>query len=209
MKLLHIIASPRGENSRTLKVSREFLSSLKEKNPNLIIKDFDVFKENLPEVTGSAIDAKYALMQGGSLNEQTKKSWEEISKLSMDFLSYDYYLITSPMWNFSIPYKLKHYIDVIMQAGILFGYTEKGVEGLAKNKKMYCISSSGSDYNEGNPMHRFDFLEPYLRSIFGLIGIYDVTFIKAQPMDYDPAITQTKFDMAVDEAKVMAMDNLN
>ena len=150
------------------------------------------------------MDAKYAMMGGAGLNDKTKKSWEQISAYSADFLSYDAYLISCPMWNFTIPYKLKHYIDVIMQAGILFSFTENGVEGLAKNKKMFCITSRGNDYGSGSQMHKFDFQEPYLRSIFGLAGIYDISFVNAQPMDFAPGITESNLNKALEEARFLA-----
>ena len=205
MKLLHIIASPRGEKSRTLGISNEFLKALKAKNPNLIIEDLDLFKTSLPEVFGYTIDAKYALMSGGILEEKIKTSWEEVSRYSTEFLSYDAYLISCPMWNFTIPYKLKHYIDVIMQAGILFSFTANGVEGLALNKKMFCITSRGSDYSESSPMHQLDFQEPYLRSIFGLAGIRDISFINSQPLDFAPGITQPSLEKAKEEAINLAL----
>ena len=206
MKLLHIIASPRGEQSRTLKVSSEFLSELKEKNSDLVVEELNLFKVKLPEVEESMVNAKYAIMSGGEPDEESKSEWDEIAKYSMKFLEYDAYLISSPMWNFTIPYKLKHYIDVIMQAGILFSYSEKGVEGLALNKKMFCISSRGNDYSAGGPMHQFDFQEPYLRSIFGFAGIHDITFVIAQPMDYAPDITQAAIEKATEDAKLL-VDN--
>ena len=207
MKLLHIIASPRGERSRTLNVSSEFLNTLKAKHPNLTVENLDLFKIKLPEVLGDAIDAKYALMSGGTLNEQSQISWNELSKYAKGFLTYDFYLISSPMWNFTIPYKLKHYIDVIMQAGILFRFTENGVEGLAKNKKMVCITSRGNNYSEGTQMYQFDFQEPYLRAIFGFAGIYDIAFINAQPMDFTPEITQACLNKAKEETRLVAQNS--
>jgi FMN-dependent NADH-azoreductase len=207
MKLLHINASPRGEKSRTLKIANEFINSLKGKHENLEIENLDLFKTKLPEVYGNAVDAKYALMGGGILNEETKSSWDEISKFAHDFIAADIYLISSPMWNFTVPYKLKHYIDVIMQAGILFSFTENGVEGLAKNKKMFCITSRGNDYSVGSQMHQYDFQEPYLRGIFGLAGIYDISFINAQPMDFAPGLTEANLEKAKEEARSLAINN--
>lgn len=207
MKLLHIIASPRGEKSRTLNISTVFLKALKVKYPNSSFEDLDLFNVELPEISEDSVDAKYALMKGGTLSEKSKTSWAQISKLSKEFLAFDAYLISSPMWNFSVPYTLKHYIDVIMQAGILFNFTQNGVEGLAINKKMFCISSRGNDYGAGSPMHQFDFQEPYLRAIFGMAGIRDISFINAQPMDYDPGVTQNVLDGAKAEAVLMAQNS--
>jgi FMN-dependent NADH-azoreductase len=87
------------------------------------------------------------------------------------------------MWNFSIPYVLKNYIDIIVQPKFLFQYTDKGPEGLAKNKKMVICTSRGGDYSPESPFHPYDFQEPYLRAIFGFVGISEIKFINAQPMD--------------------------
>lgn len=93
---------------------------------------------------------------------------------------------------------------VLMQAGILFRFNETGLEGLAHNKKMYCITSRGNNYREGSPMHQYDFQEPYLRSIFGLAGIYDIHFVNAQPMGIAPGLTQSSLSEAKAAAKELA-----
>jgi FMN-dependent NADH-azoreductase len=143
-------------------------------------------------------------MVGSIMDEKSKKSWEEISRFANEFLAYDAYLISSPMWNFSIPYRLKHYIDVIMQDGILFRLTENGLEGLAINKRIFCITSRGNDYSEKSPIHHLDFQEPYLRAIFGLAGIVDISFINSQPMDITPRTTFNNISLAKQEAVMIA-----
>ena len=92
-----------------------------------------------------------------------------------------------------------------MQPGILFRFTAQGVEGLALNKKMFCITARGSDYSKDTYLHQFDFQEPYLRAIFGMAGIYDISFIHAQPMDYMAEIAQQQFKKAKAEAMSMAL----
>lgn len=181
-KLLHIIASPRGDESRTLKVSRSFLKTFKEEKSNWEIEEINVFKENLPELTAKRLDGKYVLLVGKDLPEELKDSWQEIIGEIERFLSADAYLISTPMWNFNIPYRLKHYIDIILQPKYLFQYTASGPEGLVKNKKMLIITSRGGDYSN-QEMKKIDFQEPYLRAIFGLAGIKDIHFLNTQPMD--------------------------
>jgi FMN-dependent NADH-azoreductase len=204
MKLLHIVASPRGEKSRTLSISREFLESFSKKHPEAEIEELDLFQVDLPPVSGDVVDAKYVLMGGLKLDENLQEPWERIAVFATHFLSYDVYLITAPMWNFTIPYPLKHYIDVIMQAGFLFRFTESGAEGLVKNKKMICITSRGSDYGPASPTNALDYQEPYLRAIFSLAGIEDISFINAQPLDFAPGITSAKLQEAREEAKQLA-----
>lgn len=183
MKLLHIIATPREDESRTLKLADAFLDTLKDRAPNLEIDVLNLFKDAPPSLTLEKVSGKYTLLFGKDLSGEEKEAWEDIKKTIDRFMAADTYLISTPMWNFSIPYILKNYIDVIVQPKYLFKYTDKGPVGLAKNKKMVVLTSRGSDYSPESPFHPYDFQEPYLRAIFGFIGITDIKFVNAQPMD--------------------------
>lgn len=200
-KLLHIVAAPRGEDSRTLKVSQVFLQAFARKNPDCKIDELNVATENLPGLTLRMISGKYVLLGGKELDDKLKEAWKPIECHIERFLSADGYLISVPMWNFSIPYPLKHYIDLIIQPKYLFRYTDKGVEGLAKNKKMIIITSRGGDYSPGSAFNSYDFQEPYLRAVFAFVGISDISFINAQPMD---ALGEQTRDKKIEEAKALA-----
>jgi len=181
------------------------LAEVKAKNTGLQVDTLNLSDVVLPTISSEMTEAKYVLLQGQELNGQDKSDWTKIIQYAKDFLAYDYYLISSPMWNFTIPYQLKHYIDVIIQPGILFQFTANGVEGLAKNKKMFCITSRGSDYSVGTYLHQFDFQEPYLRAIFGMAGIVDITFLNAQPMDYTPEVAQLSMNKALEGTLSLAI----
>lgn len=206
MKLLHLIATPRGSKSRTLQIADAFLANEKARQPDLAIDTLNLFEVELPRINLEVVDAKYTLMSGGSLSESGKLAYAEMIRYSQEFLNYDYYLVSSPMWNFNIPYQLKHYIDIIMQAGILFRFTANGVEGLMKNKKMVCITTRGGDYRPGTYINRYDFQEPYLRSIFGMAGITDISFINAQPLDISPEMTAEMIEKATKEINALALE---
>lgn len=195
-KILHIIATPRGGDSRTLKVTQSFLEVIKEKNPGWEVDELDLFKEQLPALTVKRVDGKYALLGGKDLSGRSKDSWKEIIAHIERFLSADAYLISTPMWNFSIPYTLKQYIDIIVQPKYLFRYAGSKVEGLAKNKKMVVITARGGDYS-ADESRKFNMQEPYLRAIFGFVGISDITFIYAQPMDMGLELQKEKIETAM------------
>ncbi len=179
--LLHIIASPRGEVSNTLKISREVLNRFRELHPDGKVDTLDLFAEDLPPITLKATDGKYRLLSGKELDEETRPAWEPILRQVERFKAADIVLISTPMWNFGIPYVLKHYFDVIIQPRHLFRYTETGPEGLAKGKRVIVANSRGGDYSEG-PAKAMDMLEPTLRTMLGFIGIPDPVFLSAQPM---------------------------
>jgi FMN-dependent NADH-azoreductase len=207
-RLLHVIATPRAEDSRTLEISRVFLENFRKKFPDCAVDELNVATERLPPLTVKALSGKYVLLGGGDLSGELKAAWSEIERHIERFLSADTYLISTPMWNFGIPYCLKEYIDVIVQPKYLFRYTDKGVEGLAKDKKMFVMTSRGGDYGPKSPMRGLDFEEPYLRAVFGFVGITEVTFIIAEPMDaLGPEVRRDRIEKAKEAAR-KAVDSL-
>jgi FMN-dependent NADH-azoreductase len=202
-KLLHIIASPRGDDSRTLQVSEAFLQRFLSAHRDWVVDELDLWKEAIPPMTMKRVDGKYVLLGGKDLFGEFKDAWEEIIQHIERFKSADLYLLSTPMWNFSIPYMLKQYIDIIVQPKYLFRYTPQGVEGLVQNKKMIVCTSRGGEYLS-DAMEPFDHQEPYLRTVFGFVGIKDMTFINAQPMDTDKDLKQQRLETAMASAREAA-----
>jgi FMN-dependent NADH-azoreductase len=195
--LLHIVATPREELSRTLKVSSAFLAG----NQDWDVDELNLFTEELPELTYKNIDGKYQLLSGKDLSPATQKLWREILDHIGRFKNADGYLLSAPMWNFSVPYVLKQYIDLIVQPRYLFQYALDGkVEGLIRDKKMLVITSRGGDY-AAKEAKALDLQEPYLRTIFNLVGIANLRFIHAQPMDMGEELQKNKIAAAQQEAK--------
>lgn len=205
MKLLHIIATPREQQSTTIRVATAFLESMHATYADLSVDTIDLFTRDLPAVAGDNIETKYTLMTRQPIDKRHKESWKQIELLIEHFLSADIYLISAPMWNFSIPYTLKYYIDSIIQPGYLYKYNEQGHPvGLVHGKKMICVTSRGGDYSEKSPFHIYDFQEPYLRAIFGFVGITDMHFINAQPMDITPELRESAIAAAIEAARSLA-----
>lgn len=199
-KLLAIIATPREDESRTLKIAEPFLEIFQQKNPDWLIDELNLSKEQLPDIGQKSVGGKYVLLEGKDLFGKLKETWTEILQHIERFLSAEIILIATPMWNFSIPYTLKQYIDIIVQPRYLFQYTPTGVEGLAKNKKMIVIATRGGQYTTKDAPN-LDFQEPYLRAIFGFVGITDITFIIAEGMDMG---FKENLQNAIEQAKDLA-----
>jgi len=208
LKLLHIIATPRHSASNTLRVANAFIESLQARYADLSIDMINLFQHDLPAVAGNNIDTKYTLILGQPIDKNHKESWQQIEALINHFLAADIYVISTPMWNFSIPYALKYYIDAIVQPGYLYKYNEMGQPvPLTLGKKMVCITSRGGDYSEPSPFYAFDFQEPYLRAIFGFVGITDMQFINAQPMDVTRELREIAVATAIEKARMLAANS--
>ena len=55
----------------------------------------------------------------------------------------------------------------------------KGRKGLITGKKVTFIIATGGIYDAQTQMASFNFVEPYLRSVFGFLGVTDATFLTA------------------------------
>lgn len=200
-RLLHVVSTPRGLASNTARVSGCLLEALQEADPALVVTTLDLFKADLPAVAGRNIESKYMLMTGQDLDDTARASWRQIERTIEQFLEADMYLLTVPMWNLGIPYALKYYIDAIVQPGYLFRYGADGqVEGLVQGKKLLCVTSRGGDYS-AEPLRSFDFVENYLRAIFGFVGITDADFFNVQPMDVSVDVRKAAQRAAIDDAR--------
>ena len=93
--------------------------------------------------------------------------------------SADEYVIGVAMHNFSIPAGLKLWIDQIARRGRTFAYGKNGPEGLLKGKKAIVLAASGGVYETGSPAAAMNFVDPYLKTVLGFIGVTDVKFITA------------------------------
>ena len=200
-KLLYIKASPRNDRSHSHKTASAFIEEYQRGNPNDKIETIDLFSENLPEFDNFAAESKYAIMHGRQKTAEQIKKWTQIEKIIERFKSADKYLLSVPMWNFSIPYKLKHYIDIIVQPSYTFAVTDTGYKGLAGGKPLCLILARGGSYEKDSPIA---FQWRYLEFIFGFIGFTEIKTIICQPTLADEETVRKAQNDAIETAKAVA-----
>ena len=108
------------------------------------------------------------------------------------------------MWNFSIPYILKHYIDVITQPGLAFSFDpDAGYTGLVSGP-VTMLYSSGGTYHDGSGAEAMDHQKPYLEAWLAFIGLTDVTRVIVAPTLAAPDDVDTTANDAIEEASRIA-----
>lgn len=190
MKLLFIKGSPRGEKSKSGQIGSSFIAAYRAKHPGAVIEEMDLWKASLPEFDGDRAAAKMSFFGDPAMNEIQKSEWDQIVEITQHFASADEYLFTVPMWNGGIPYRLKLYIDIMTQPGLLFGFSPtEGYSGLLKNKRATAIYTSGVYAPGVPPAFGADFHSTYFDDWMRFIGITDITTIRFQPslLTADPA----------------------
>jgi FMN-dependent NADH-azoreductase len=101
-------------------------------------------------------------------------------KLIEELFAADTIVIGAPMYNLTVSAPLKAWIDQIVRIGRTVLYSAAGPEGILKGKQVVIVTSRGGAFRPGTPTAQYDHQEPYLRHIFGFIGLTDLTFIHAE-----------------------------
>ena len=179
-KVLHIESSPRKSRSHSISVANEFLEAYKSQKPDTEIETLDIWSMDLPVFDGHMLDAKYAVINGESPTDEQAAAWKTVENIFNHFNTADLYVISVPMWNFGIPYRLKQYIDVITQPGMAWSYSsEESYKGLLKDKSAVVIYSSGDGYGEGTGFEAYDLQKPYINLWLNFIGVSNIKIGRA------------------------------
>jgi FMN-dependent NADH-azoreductase len=180
-KLLHLACSPRAD-SESAAGALVFLDRFCQARPDWDIDVMDLWRDSLPEFSGALLDAKYARIRGQAFTDAQRDQFAEAERIAVRFSLADRVLISTPMWNFGIPYKLKQWFDVIIQPGLTFRFDpSQGYLPLLKDRPTLVILASGGDYSTGMNRGRADMATPYLREALRFIGVKDVRFVPIGP----------------------------
>lgn len=171
VKVLWVEGSPKGERSLSTACARAFLEAVSADVPEVEITHRDVWDGSVLAFDREAALAKFGPLFGEPHTEEQAAIWSRVSDEIDLVAAHDHLVVSSPMWNWSIPHALKAWIDVIVQPLRSFTLDAQGahVGVLGVGKRAQLILTRSSAYDGRHPEMK-DFQEPYLRHLFGLIG---------------------------------------
>ncbi|MDB5155509.1 MAG: FMN-dependent NADH-azoreductase [Mucilaginibacter sp.] len=176
-KILHIISSPRGEASFSIKLGNAIIEKLKAEYPGSTVKETNLVTLHFPHLEEAHLASFFT--PADSRTPEHLAAVKHSDEAVQDLMDADIIVIGAPMYNFSIHSALKAWLDHVVRAGVTFKYDENGPEGLVKNKKVYLAETTGGIYTEG-PMQSYDFGVPYLKTVLGFIGMTDITIFRIE-----------------------------
>ena len=200
-QVLYLNASPRGAVSAGTQAAEVFLKAL---DDSIEVNQINLFERELPDVTLEVTSAKMKNVFAMDLEDEEARQWRAITEVVNEFLAADHYLFAIPMWNFGVPYKLKHYINTINHPGLTFTIDENGHRGLVSGSAT-VIYVRGGDYSpkDGQP-DALDFQSTYVKAWLTSVGITDINEILIQnTIGGQPAI-DIAIDLAADDLKTSA-----
>lgn len=178
-KVLYIEASPLKGSSHSIHLAKAFLTAYGETHPQDEVEVIDLWETELAPFDGATIEAKFAMLRKKVFTAAQKMKWDAVRAVSQRFNNAGKYIFSVPMWNFSIPYRPKHFIDVVTLVGENWSWSkEKGYQSLLSGKKALLVYASAGDYQPG---HSSGFQKPYLRRWLNFIGVSDIQEINVAP----------------------------
>lgn len=153
-------------------------------NPQGHVVHRDLLAEPLPHIDEAATTLLY------SLPGDRTDSHDRVHRLVGELRAADLLLVTTPMYNFTVPSALKAWIDHVVWPGLTVDTTTG--RGLLTNLPAVVVLTRGGGYGPGTPRAAYNFHEPYLSRVLELVGITDVHFVPAElrQMAAPPAPTE-------------------
>ena len=189
--LLRIDASARSKDSVSRALADQVQAKWTAAHPTGQVMHRDLAALSVPHITETTIRGFYAEELDDELVAATQLSDELISEL----LLADEILLSTPMYNFTVPSVLKAYIDQIVRINRTFSVADGQLQGLVPNKRVYVVLAEGAAYHE-SPMADYNFLQPYLSSLFGFLGMQDLVFFTVDSTTLDPTARQASQEAA-------------
>src|SRR6266853_484009 len=199
MKLLHVDSSILGQGSVSRDLSAEVVATFRGRHPGLAVTRLDLAATPIGHLTAAHLTAA----QGAPLDDALKSDLAMGQVALEEFLAADIVVIGAPMYNLGVPSQLKAWIDRISIAGKTF-CGEHGPVGLCGAKKLVIASSRGGVDSEGSPAGLFDHQETYLKAALGVLGITDITFIRAEGVAIGPEARGAALAAAKKETAALA-----
>ena len=176
-KLLKIDVSPRGEHSVSRKLGKEFLTRWQASHPGGQVVTRDLAQTDLPFVELPWILGAYS--DPATHTAEQKAALAIGDTLIAELEAADEYLLTTPMYNFAVPARLKAYIDHVARAGKTFRANPDGsYTGLLTGKKATVLIASAGVYTQESGAKAYNAEQPYLQQILGFLGVTDVKFVE-------------------------------
>lgn len=188
--ILKVTSSARGEASNSNKLVNNIIAKLDARYGVNRVIERDLVSQKYPHLEESHLAAFFAPPEDSSL--QTKEAVQHSDEAIKEVEDADIIVIGVPLYNFNVPSALKAWIDHIVRARKTFSYGNGGPQGLVKGKKVYLAIASGGVYSEG-PLKSIDFVEPYLRTVLGFIGLDDITVYRVEGVNV-PGVQDTALE---------------
>lgn len=205
MNILHVCANPKPtEESVSKQLAAAFFAALVEKVTDFEVSNVDLYQEPPPYVSYECFRGFWnpVFIKDYRITPDEEKAIAYAREQGKLFNQADVIVLTTPMWNYSIPSILKAWIDQVIAPEITFKMTPTGPQPMHHVKQIILLVASGGVYKEGDER---DCLSSEIKAAFGFLGITEISVAWADGQNtmfyHDSALRKT---FAVEAAQELA-----
>ena len=175
-EILFVNACVRGEDSRTLALTRKFLSAYAARNPGDIITERNLMEDRLQPWYTETLSESAALEKAGRFDQP-------MFDAARQFVAADKIVIAAPFWELSFPAILKIYLERVSIVGLTFGYDKDGNSvGYCNAEKLLFVTTRGGNYS--TPANAWlEMGASQIMALCTMYGIPDFQFLCAEGLD--------------------------
>lgn len=183
--ILRIDASARTTDSHSRRLGDYFVHRWLAEHPDDKVTLRDLASSAIEQIRQPTITGFYT--PPDDINDALIAATALSDTLISEVQAADVLLITTPMYNFTVPASLKSWIDQVVRIGHTFSYDGESFGGLVNAKQAYVVCAYGATgYLPDDAFASANFLEPYLRFLLMFLGIEQVDFVSVEATTGDP-----------------------
>ncbi|WP_353102730.1 NAD(P)H-dependent oxidoreductase [Myroides odoratus] len=198
-RVLVLNASARTTRSQSRKLAETFVNHWEILCFDSPIAYRELGIESVPHINEAWISAAF--------KPKEQRTEEEVNALAIsdkyieELKQADVIVLATPMYNWSIPSSLKAYIDQVVRVNETWKLNTENRQdpyiGLLEGKQVLLLLTRGSQgYELGGYNENIDFQTNYLKRVFNVIGIQDITVVTIDGEANDPVVYNTNVEMA-------------
>lgn len=183
VRVLHVVSSPRGADSSSVAVAEAFLDAYRAHRDDVEVDTLDLWREELPEFDPSTIGVKYKLVSGEDMGPTETAHHARVEALIDRVRAADRIVLGVPMWNWSFPYKLKQFIDLVCLRDRLFTFDGDAYGPALDVERALIVATRGQGHEVGMigpPPQTADHQVDFVRFWLQMIGVRDVDVVRVE-----------------------------
>ncbi|WP_341503716.1 NAD(P)H-dependent oxidoreductase [Gallaecimonas sp. GXIMD4217] len=189
-KVLLLTSSLFAENGQSSAMAAMLKAELQAQGKDVSVTEKDLVALDLPHLGAEEMGAWMTPVDERSEAQQALAQRSDL--LIEELMAHDVIVLAAPLYNLGIPSQVKAYFDRLLRAGVTFKYTAEGPKGLVEGKQALVLAARGGIYAGSEA----DSQTPHIKTMFGLMGVSDLTFVYAEGLAVGPQMKEEALSAA-------------
>lgn len=195
--ILLVHASPRGDRSHSRRLAEAFAARCLTASPSMRVTRREVGRTPPLAVTEAWVAAAF-YPQPEERPPYMEADLSASETLIEEVFSHDLIVISTPMYNYSVPSGLKAWVDQIIRKDRTVRIVQKGgqfdYQPMVHGKRVIVVTTrGGTGFGPGGPYAQMNHADTWLRDVLAFIGMTDLEVLAAESDEIGGEVFQEQY----------------